>query len=395
MLSLVARYTVDEQDLVVDYRPELTHCLKYACWDKGLRSYQLSEDQWRPFKAEPYAVLIPLMASEAEDLALTQFLGALPERARHTARRFQYLQIQLLQASAQDLACCELFDNNPILLWLIIAHYYDHEDWLDKVKARVRLKQRDILRELTGDGSKAKIKLLRKIVLNRGDMNELYVLRGTLESPDALSALFHFSEISIDVLMVLQYLPDLLQSKMLSLYKAGAQGSDIALSMGAAKHLRELWQDTQRLGQQLGIDNVHEALCHCRTPKALRQLHDRWVNRFNSRKYAAELIRFAAPPIPGNEWIRPLTDSKQVLREGRVMLHCVGSYVHSIVKGECYIYQVFSPQRATLEIGLDRRTPYVKQFKLKKNAEPSDQSKAAVKDWLKTFSQVRPVEKGT
>ena len=65
------------------------------------------------------------------------------------------------------------------------------------------------------------------------------------------------------------------------------------------------------------------------------------------------------------------------------MAHCVGGYVERVMSGDVFIYRIFEPERATLEV---ERMPDGKfrivQVKLYKNRNVSNMTLMLLKDWL-------------
>jgi hypothetical protein len=100
---------------------------------------------------------------------------------------------------------------------------------------------------------------------------------------------------------------------------------------------------------------------------------------------------FPPPPIPGNDDIQPVTDAVMLLEEGRTMHHCVAGYVVPVLDGDCYIYRVLKPARATLELRpiIPRAgTPqawHISQIKGYCNAKPIPGVTRAVRDWLRKY----------
>lgn len=64
------------------------------------------------------------------------------------------------------------------------------------------------------------------------------------------------------------------------------------------------------------------------------------------------------------------------------MHHCVGSYSQTVLKGNCYIYKVLNPQRATLELVRQAKSWRIGQLALHCNNSPSQATRLAVQDWL-------------
>lgn len=62
-------------------------------------------------------------------------------------------------------------------------------------------------------------------------------------------------------------------------------------------------------------------------------------------------IVFPEPPIPGTDYILPVTESHKLFEEGTVMHHCVNSYKTEILLKRSYIYHIEKEEeKATLEI---------------------------------------------
>jgi hypothetical protein len=96
---------------------------------------------------------------------------------------------------------------------------------------------------------------------------------------------------------------------------------------------------------------------------------------------------FPSPPLPGNADIVPITTIKELLDEGAVMHNCVGSYAEKVMSGECFIYRVLRPQRATLEVSDTGDMHHIRQLKLARNEEPSADTWAKVRFWFASALQ--------
>ena len=98
---------------------------------------------------------------------------------------------------------------------------------------------------------------------------------------------------------------------------------------------------------------------------------------------------FPPPPVPGNVTIQPLTNDSMLREEGRIMHHCVGKYGGAVRKGECFIYRILMPVRATLEIRpcTSRQIWEVSQIKSYCNATPAPEVFEMVRGWLKQYNQ--------
>ena len=100
-------------------------------------------------------------------------------------------------------------------------------------------------------------------------------------------------------------------------------------------------------------------------------------------------IPFPPPPVAGSGDIQPLTSAVMLQEEGQTMCHCVGDgeYAGAVRRGECYIYKVLRPVRATLEIrpsGFGQWEAH--QIKGYSNAKVGRDTAKAVRAWLAQYS---------
>lgn len=134
-------------------------------------------------------------------------------------------------------------------------------------------------------------------------------------------------------------------------------------------------------------------LSHCASPQDVYDLHKRLVAEYNlhldeidERRLIARYgtIDFPPPPFPGSETIRPICNLKDLKAEGRAMHHCVGTYSYKVMDGISYIYSVHSPQRATLELSINRTNNQweLVQMHLVCNGKPLNATFSAVAKWL-------------
>ena len=139
------------------------------------------------------------------------------------------------------------------------------------------------------------------------------------------------------------------------------------------------------MGENLGVSNFQTVVDRQPTKEKLQELHDRWVGELHKEKKGEiNNVPFPLPPIPGSEEIIPITTYRELFVEGKKMHHCVACYLQKIRSGNSYIYKVFAPQRATLEIVLNQgSSPGVGQLKLAHNQEPSKETLAAVHEWMR------------
>ena len=116
----------------------------------------------------------------------------------------------------------------------------------------------------------------------------------------------------------------------------------------------------------------------------MRRLHDRWTDRLNQRQalVVQGATPFPKPPIPGNHNIHPIETLEDLQAEGRLMHHCVSAYEPFIHKGECYIFRILQPERATIEIRFACNQARVRQVQLAYNGKPSNETRLDIESWL-------------
>lgn len=113
----------------------------------------------------------------------------------------------------------------------------------------------------------------------------------------------------------------------------------------------------------------------------LQRHEDERLARLRKEEYLPE------PPMPGTPAIVPILRGSEIREEGRAQHHCVGSYVSSTGRGECYIYRVLSPERATLSI--TKRADgcwHIQQLCLACNQPVSPATRTTVQAWLNCYS---------
>ena len=93
------------------------------------------------------------------------------------------------------------------------------------------------------------------------------------------------------------------------------------------------------------------------------------------------------PPVPGTPDIVPLTQARQLREEGSAQHHCVGSYADRVKQGQCYIYRILSPERATLSLarGADGGWEIAQLYRAC-NQPVGMATRQAVEAWLGQFS---------
>ena len=137
------------------------------------------------------------------------------------------------------------------------------------------------------------------------------------------------------------------------------------------------------------IHDAEIALNRCADFEAVRRLHDRWTDRLNQRQALVVhgATPFPKPPIPGNHNIHPIETLEDLQAEGRLMHHCVSAYEPFIRKGECYIYRILQPEKATVELRFAGNQVRIGQVQLAYNGRPSTETRVEIDSWLLAASK--------
>jgi hypothetical protein len=126
---------------------------------------------------------------------------------------------------------------------------------------------------------------------------------------------------------------------------------------------------------------------------ALSALHDRILEERLTRHAVdpqahgaptAALRRSTPPPPSGTAIIQPLRTAEELREEGTAMRHCIASYDARVARGDCAVFRVLAPERATLSLAWrpHRRAWAVEQLCGPGNTPVGPATRAAVHDWL-------------
>ncbi|WP_346350469.1 PcfJ domain-containing protein [Oceanimonas sp. AH20CE76] len=360
---------------------------RYSCWRSGLVCERREQGRWVTDAHTDYGMaLLDIARLAGEQSVPGRFAGQIPVFVRRAVQPYFYQQTRLLQWLAREPAAGELFAHSPHLLWLLVAHS-ELEGWpAIQVSALLSAPRRNVVQALGGEGSKALLKLLGRVQLVRGDLKECRLLLQLCreQTPMMLRVLAQQPALTIYHVLFAVRFPELLQSRFMLLNEVSRFSSCDALT-ARLKSISRIWQDVLRLAEALNIPDAGRALNRCADMDALNRLHDRWTDRLNRQHCLAAhgSMYFPAPPLPGNEHIIPIETLEDLQAEGRLMRHCVASYVNRIMAGECYIYRIMQPQRATFELGYSQGQLTVMQVQLQRNHRASNETHQAIHDWLR------------
>lgn len=392
--------------------------------------YQDYKGRWRPLWEAPTVEHLPgtcfvLFDNRHErhrPKALKEFLQCIPPEVAELAPQFPAEQIAVLKLLSDHPDLIPFFAAQPMMAYILVqktreAFYWEQVGWSSDLLAEsIRKGTKHLAQEWLGLQSKAQVKLLRKVRWveeYKGPEHH----RKLLEAIKAAQGEKLFA-----------HLPSFTSSFLFKFCK-----QPLKVSFGVQQELAEMTrqspekleqaldrvkiaiQDTLEMAEQLGEESRASSMVE-QFPSvfSLEQLHDRYDQRLKRRQrnrkswilstacdsdlkhsqafknwwraheagYQVPLPPFPKPPLEGTEQIQPIRTPDQLAQEGREMRHCVAIYTKACYLGECYIYRVLGPERATLEVVPDERGGWrVGQAYKASNRLPNPQTMESLRQW--------------
>ena len=131
-----------------------------------------------------------------------------------------------------------------------------------------------------------------------------------------------------------------------------------------------------------------KARCSAERDRRRRAANDRRRRKSDDHSFSGHPAThsFPRPPIPGTEDIIPLSNSEQLMEEGRNQVHCAPVYATLIRGGGIYIYKVLAPERATLSITKGAGGCWrIREIRGKNNAAVQPETVRHVQAWLDRY----------
>jgi hypothetical protein len=113
--------------------------------------------------------------------------------------------------------------------------------------------------------------------------------------------------------------------------------------------------------------------------------HEAIAARLDGPQHAFLSPWIAACKIDGLDII-PIDNSADLYREGTLMHHCIGTYVHDVIGGRCYVYSIRRDGERIATAALIRKQGHsvLAQIRGPCNIEPSGEIKRTVQRWLRS-----------
>ncbi|QTN31212.1 PcfJ domain-containing protein [Akkermansiaceae bacterium] len=340
---------------------------------------QLAFDLFEESASRKPAAPKPTPLAEQRKRAFDSFRFSLPKDVAKSLQDFRSHQWNLLMLLAHDKGVLDLAKANPVLAYAVADWYADYpRSKLDFG----RMPQRDLLKLLKLPDTAAQVKLFRKIPPASIDPRLWKALLTVMRRTDSASAklLAHVPTINLGV-MELILTPHIRPALTPALLEEVAADPKEKYRGAVAATLR----DTAAMKDELEDGRPLPALA---SVARIRDLHGKVSVDFQKlRALRKEHGTLPLPPLPGIKGsIIPLRNQAELVAEGREQKNCVASYTARVETGECYIYRVLHPSRATLCIRrLSDGNWGISELEASCNRKVDAETRKFVEQWLEPY----------
>lgn len=375
--------------------------IRIRSWSEGCRVEIKEKDGWQmDIDNIDIPVISDLLTGGDKNHPIACYERELPQKIVQNIAPFAYGQLAMLQVCAASTRGKQLLEDAPVLFWLIAPELLSRSEGEPQaLHSLLGLRKRDLITLICGRGNNSLVRLLGKVPPPGNVYASQKILTAILSREDACSLLRHKAKVDWLLLVLIVRQGERINSAIVrNIIMSNIALPDMAKLLGK---LDEVIRDTIRLGEELRIANAAETTMACAGWKSLWSLHEAWTKRLNSVKIDALVEKYGEklppPPLQGTDDIQPIDSVGELLLEGQIMHHCVGSYINTVRSGGCYIYKILKPERATLEIIVSKTGDWrVSQLKSYCNSAPSAHTFKHVQKWLieksrKDVSTVAPI----
>jgi hypothetical protein len=387
----VSRYR-DDGSLEVDLRDQQGPRVRYGSFAAGMPWHRWTADGWVETAFDWGARLLNRAHESRTDLPVLRYLQPWPRDLIGALYPVWHAQSAVMQICSRHPAARDLALSNLNLLWLVGARYAEDAHWHSELPEMLELTQRELLAAVLDvpQVRPAQVRLLRKILLTEGTDILLNHLRQLVANEEAVMALRHWPCLPSS-LIPLASGPLLRHLHWLRERLASTSNRWL---LGQILHGRvDLMLDTSRMLERYPRDTTDELVgWACRDWDGIQRLHDVLVDA-GAADWSCDLdprLSFGRPPIPSDDRFQAITTVAELIKEGKVMQHCVATRAQDIQAGLCYIYRVnVLGERGTLQVGIRTKHWVIDEIRLKRNADPSPATWATAREWLERAGRQR------
>ena len=370
---------LDENGRTVNFYPEF---FDWIPLDHSNISRNFNYDLFENKKVDPEYGEINYPAVESFIGEFLKFFYTIPEREQIALRKFNHFRWNVFKVISQNSPATDLAISNPTLFFLtkheifspFIPDTWDYNQFRSNDRNLFYLKQKELADKLFLPKSETTVKLLRKIDSKTlGPTSRIDILN-LFKNPKALKLAKHMRSIDGGILAILAH-------KKLSVYLTSKYiqelSSEVNISYSQELHLLN---DTTDMAGKLNRNILKDSFISI---KQIRELHDDLIFQLGRLKESNfENGILPPPPLPGTSYIIPLTTPQAIIREGRNQENCVVTYIKKVITGDCYLYKVLRPERATLSLERNGANWEIGELKTKFNKKPSTETYLKVKLWF-------------
>ena len=407
--------------LLIETYAQADSMFRLDSWENGFSFYK-QEGHLTCSTRVNLSLFSPQQATQRKNWAdcIALFTSKIPPRIKESAAPVSHAQLQTLQLLCQGgTGAIDVMEKAPALLWLIACDVLSSRISLNHAVNILKGKHLEIIRAIRADATRKHVNLLSKITPHTFCRKELRTLNRIVKDDDLQNHLRHLPQIALPQLEIVLDSPDILTIPCIQNEIANPDGSHYQLMLA-----KTMCESCLQIGQKAGLTNARHNLRNCKTLAEVMSLEKRWHGRYNRRlqeqraafsmeQEAAEVLNltieaekerkrqarrerkrlaeerrrkirkagFPEPPIPGNQYIVPITTRTELKHEGELMNNCVATYEDKILFKNRYIYKVFYPERCTLEI-ISKPKFTIGELKAKNNAKPSKKAYQYVRTWI-------------
>jgi hypothetical protein len=360
------------------------HQVRLRSWEEG-GGIEVRQD--RAWQRNDEAFDFPISSEEVAELdahhPVRAYYDTLPENAAKVLRRFASHQCRLLHVFRQYPRSSEMATSSPILCWLA-SSLLDVSPTKGEIATLFGSRRNSILGKYCGVESKSHLKFLTKISEFSYQHEDLNLLRDMLRDEAFMKKMRHVRAINWPVLRLFYRQPYILELKCALDCLSASNCRDAFMFLGkVGAYIR----DIRRMCQTASLEYPRERICAMKSAFQIKNLHDTLAVELNRKNKEAIVEKYGedlpSSPLRESENIVHISKVRDLLAEGEEMKHCVGGYVERVMSGDVFIYRIFEPERATVEV---ERMPDGKfrivQVKSYKNGDVSNKTLILLKDWL-------------
>ena len=362
-------------------------------WPEPLAWRKTRTRPWQPVRPRTgFRVLDPALYDSFEDpvtiahrKALESFCAPIPAWPRRVISMFPERQWHMLCFLARcGPAAAELAEANPALAFCLASNWAFHmprvSSSMRSARRQLRHKQHDIAKWLGFPGDKSTTRILRKVEPSAVSVINMFYFRQQLSDPALVKGIRHLRWIPAEVMYFVARKHLLRHVSWRFLEEVNELVVIPDTSALGAEELGPLLQDVLRLAKMLGanVDTIHfDSLA------ALQKAHEDLSARMDMvRLRGFEGFLFPSPPLRGKGDIEPVATPAMLFEEGSIQHNCVASYIERVAAGECYVYRVHHPERATLCVSRQQDNWRIAEIKASCNTPVRPETKQAVQEWL-------------